>query len=106
MVRRAHPGSVVELVITRESTSVQLAEACLAASQASAVLLFTLNAHRDAAQRTALRESVAGARGVIGIAVGEPYDASALPEIGTYLACYDYSSAAFRAAITVIFGAR
>ena len=70
------------------------------------MLLVTLNAHRDEAQRAALREVIAGAQRVIGLAVGDPYDAAALPEIGTYLACYEYTPQALRATVRVLFGER
>ena len=102
-MRHTHPGSVVELVITREMTSAQLAQARQAVNEASTVLLVTLNAHRDAPQRAALQAVAADAQRVIGLAVGEPYDASALPEFGTYVACYDYSAEALRGTFNVIF---
>lgn len=76
---------------------------------ADIVLLATLNAHLDAAQCAALRTVLyegAGGERTIGIAVGNPYDAAALPEIGTYLATYEYTPPALCAAVEVLFGER
>ena len=40
----------------------------------------------------------------IGLAICDPYDARALPEVGAYLATYDYSPPALEAAASVLFG--
>jgi beta-N-acetylhexosaminidase len=103
-VRRAYPAAMLE-VLSPEATAARMEQARSVVSEASAVLLITLNAQRDAAQCGVLREVAAGARRVAGLAVGDPYDASALPEIGTYLTCYDYTLEAVRAALRVLRGA-
>ena len=42
---------------------------------------------------------------MIGVAVGNPYDAMALPEVRTWLATYDFLPPALEAAARVLVGA-
>jgi beta-N-acetylhexosaminidase len=81
-----------------------LAEAVQAAQAAEVTLLLTLNAHRDAQQLGLLRRVALSGRAVIGLALGNPYDAASLPDVGTYLATYEYSPPAGEAAAGVLFG--
>jgi beta-N-acetylhexosaminidase len=104
--RRVRGGIVGQTLLSPHATVEQREQARKAANDAAVVLLVTLNARRDEAQRAALREAIAGARRVIGVAVGDPYDAAALPEVGTYLACYEYAPEALRATVRVLFGQR
>jgi beta-N-acetylhexosaminidase len=86
-------------------TDVQVERALSALSAADAVILVTLNAHLDRAQQAIMRRlAAASSRPTLGIAVCDPYDAAALPEVRTYLATYDYSPPALRAAAAVLFG--
>jgi beta-N-acetylhexosaminidase len=103
-VRRHHPQGVVEVILAPDQPADDRERAREVIEAADVVLLVTLNAHRDAAQRAAFRAAIAGAQRVIGLAVGDPYDAAALPEVGTYLAAYEYGELALRAAADVIFG--
>lgn len=77
------------------------------ASRANVVLLLTRNAHlprqRAASQQTA-RALLATGRPLVGIAVCDPHDAMALPEIGTWLATYDYTLPALEAVARVVVG--
>jgi beta-N-acetylhexosaminidase len=43
-------------------------------------------------------------RPTIGLATCNPYDLSAFPELGTYLATYEYTVPALAAAVEVLFG--
>jgi beta-N-acetylhexosaminidase len=76
---------------------------------ADAVVLVTLNAHLDPMQREMLRRCAAAGREagrkVVGLAVCDPYDAGALPEIPTFLLTYEYSPPALEAAARALFGA-
>jgi beta-N-acetylhexosaminidase len=81
-----------------------LAAAIEAAQGADAVLLSSVNAHRDAAALGLMRQVAQPGRPVIGLALANPYDAAALPEIGTYLATYDYSQPAVAAAARILVG--
>jgi beta-N-acetylhexosaminidase len=80
-----------------------------AAQQAAAILVVTLNLHRDQARQQVIqglvRRVVADGKRAIGLAICDPYDARALPEVGTYLATYEYSPPALEAAASVLLGA-
>ncbi len=104
--RLASADNVGEALLGPHSTPEQREQARRMVGEASMVLLVTLNAQRDEDQRLALREAISGAKRVIGLAVGDPYDAVALPEVGTYLACYEYTPQAMTAAARVMFGER
>ncbi len=79
-----------------------------AVEAADLILLPTLNVSHDpvrlAALRALLSDGLVGRR-VIGIAIGAPYDAAALPMIPTYLATYEYTRPALDAAVDALFGA-
>ena len=51
-----------------------------------------------------MRSLVHAGRRVAGIAVRNPYDLLAFPELPTYLATYEYAPPALEAATRVIFG--
>ena len=77
------------------------------ARQADAVILMTCNAHlasRITSTRAIARVLLEAGRPVIGVAVGNPYDAMALPEVRTWLATYDFLSPALEAAARVLVG--
>lgn len=77
------------------------------AAQADIVILLTCNAHlpryRAASSATA-QALLATERPIVGVAVCDPYDAAALPEIPTWLATYDYTAPALKAAARVLTG--
>ncbi len=102
-LRRRHER-VRALTLSAGATDDDLADAVQAAQQATVVLAVTLNLHRDQEQRRIMRRVVAAGTHVIGLAVCEPYDASSLPEVGTYLATYEYSPPALEAAANILFG--
>ena len=67
-------------------------------------IVATVNAHLDEQQAECVRYLVSSGRRVIGIAVRNPYDLQAFPQLHTYLATYEYSQPALTAAVRVIFG--
>jgi hypothetical protein len=71
------------------------------ATEADALILLTCNAHLPrhlAASQTITRALLAACRPLVGVAVADPYDADALPQIPTWLATYDYMPPALVAA--------
>ena len=71
------------------------------ATEADVVILLTCNAHlpRHLTASQAVAQSLLSAgRPIIGVAVCDPHDADALPEIRTWLATYDYLAPALAAA--------
>jgi beta-N-acetylhexosaminidase len=81
-----------------------LDDALQAAHAADIILLSSVDGFRDAESLEAMRQVAQMRRPMIGLALGLPYDAASLPEIGSYLATYDYSQPALAAAARVLFG--
>jgi beta-N-acetylhexosaminidase len=75
-----------------------------AAQAADITLVSSVDAFRDAEALAKMRRIAPVGRPVIGLALGLHLDAEMLPEIGTYLATYDYSPPALAAAAGVLFG--
>ncbi len=109
---RQHYGQfldrVASLTLPPAATNEQVEDAVQAARRAAVVVALTLNLHLDRHQQQNVRRvvaaGVAAGKRVIGMAVGDPYDAFALPEIGTYLATYEYSGPALEAAARILVG--
>ncbi|HEY7019864.1 MAG TPA: beta-N-acetylhexosaminidase [Ktedonobacterales bacterium] len=100
-VRRYH-DQVRALVLTPASEALQ--DALQAARAADIILLTSVDAFRDTELLEVMRRVALVGRPVIGLALGLPYDAASLLEIGSYLATYDYSQPAQAAAASVLFG--
>jgi beta-N-acetylhexosaminidase len=73
---------------------------------ADIVLAITVNANLDPQQTALMQALCQSGQSVIGLAVHNPYDLIAFPQLGTYLATYEYSPPALTAAVRVIFGER
>jgi beta-N-acetylhexosaminidase len=101
-VRRFHPAATIECVVPGAEADLVRLEAD--AARADAVLLATINCHVDERQRAAALRIVSAAGRVVGLAACDPYDAGALPSVGTFLASYEYSAPALSAAVDVLFG--
>src|SRR5205085_7644924 len=69
-------------------------------------IVATVNAHLDEGQAEVVRYLVSSGRRVIGIAVRNPYDLLAFPQLRTYLVTYEYTRPALAAAARVLFGER
>ncbi len=69
-------------------------------------IVATVNAHLDEGQASVVRFLIANKRSVVGIAVRNPYDLQAFPQLRTYLATYEYTRPALVAAARVLFGER
>jgi beta-N-acetylhexosaminidase len=94
--------SLTESPSTQELTALQQT-----ACEAAVIVVPTCNAHlprnRTFAQTT-VQALVQTGRPLVGVAVCDPYDAAALPEISTWLATYDYTPPALSAAARVLLG--
>jgi beta-N-acetylhexosaminidase len=73
-------------------------------SENDVFVVATVNAHLDKEQAKVVRFLIASERRVIGIAVRNPYDLQAFPQLGTFLATYEYTRPALVAVARVIFG--
>lgn len=67
-------------------------------------IMATLNAHLDRLQADLMRDLLQTGRRVVGIAVGNPYDLLAFPELRSYLVTYEYTKPALEAAVRALFG--
>ena len=82
-------------------------DACGKLLQTSAIFIVaTVNAHLDEQQAELVRYFISSIRRIIVIAVRNPYDLQAFPQLRTYLATYEYTRPALVAAVRVLFGER
>ncbi len=75
-------------------------------SENDVVIVATVNAHLDEEQANVVRFLIDSKRRVMVIAVRNPYDLQAFPQLKTFLATYEYTRPALSAAARVIFGER
>jgi beta-N-acetylhexosaminidase len=73
-------------------------------SEADIFIIATVNAHLDEQQAELVRCLVSSGRRIIDIAVRNPYDLQAFPQLRTYLVTYEYTRPALVAAVQVVFG--
>lgn len=73
-------------------------------SDSDTYIAATVNAHLDEEQARPVRDLVEAGRRVIGLALRDPYDLRAFPQLHTYLACSEYTAPALQAAARVLFG--
>ena len=100
-----HRHSHVEtLTITAQTIQVEAAKLQQAVDRADLVIVVTANANQDSYQGRIVQQILHVGKPVIGIAAYNPYDLLAFPELGTYLATYEYTRPAFNAVARVLFG--
>ncbi len=75
-------------------------------SESDIFIVTTVNAHLDEGQAKLVRYLISSGRCVVGIAVHNPYDLLAFPQLRTYLVTYEYTRPALVAAVRVLFGER
>lgn len=79
-------------------------EVMAAVQDANIILAVTVNANLDEQQVNLMQALLQSGRPVIGLAVHNPYDLLAFPELATYLVTYEYTAPALTAAVRVLFG--
>lgn len=108
-LRLYHPNTDAA-ILPLGATASERAAFVAAVDTAEVVALVTLNARRDQAQAEALRQVAETARRlgrrVVGLAVGDPYDARVFPEVACFIATYEYTPAALTAAARILVGAQ
>jgi beta-N-acetylhexosaminidase len=103
--RHRHPHVIARgLPLRPDATACE--ELRRAAGEADLVLMATKNAHAHPEQAAAARAVREVAPRVIAVAVHNPYDLLAYPEIGTYLATYEHTAPAMEALAGVLWGER
>ncbi len=73
-------------------------------SESDIFIIATVNAHLDERQAELVRYLISSGRRIIAIAVRNPYDLQAFPQLRTYLVTYEYTRPALVAAVRVLFG--
>ncbi|HYX49497.1 MAG TPA: glycoside hydrolase family 3 N-terminal domain-containing protein, partial [Ktedonobacteraceae bacterium] len=100
-----HYHSRVELVSVPAGMLVDDCKMLLQRTRESDIfVLATLNANRDRQQAEIVNCLLSSGRYIIVIAMQNPYDLQAFPQLGTYLCTYEYSRPAIEAAVQVMFG--
>jgi beta-N-acetylhexosaminidase len=87
------------LLLLEEQSAIQQA-----ISEAALIIMATVNANLDAQQAALMHSLLASGKPVVGIAVHNPYDLAAFPDLSTYLVTYEYTAPALAAAVSVLFG--
>jgi beta-N-acetylhexosaminidase len=102
-LRQRHPNTDV-FALSDKSKAADYERLYRAAREAGATLMVTVNALLDARQSEVMRGLIATGCPLIGLAAYSPYDLLAFPELGAYLATYEYTQPAIAAAIRLLFG--
>jgi beta-N-acetylhexosaminidase len=97
-------ASVDTLVLTEQTLQADASNLWRAVDRADLIIVVTANANQDAYQAQIVQQLLHMKKAVIGIAAYNPYDLLAFPELGTYLATYEYTPPAFAAVARVLFG--
>lgn len=104
-IRRAGGAARVEVVAVEPVPSAGSAvRAARLAQDADVVVLGTYDLARSTEQQSLARALASTGRPVVGVALRGPYDASAAPEIGTFLAVYGDRPVQLAAAAEALFG--
>ena len=94
------------LLVPRDTTEADWAELLQTTRETDIFIVATVNAHLDERQAELVRYLISSGRRMIGIAVRNPYDLQAFPQLRTYLVTYEYTRPALVAAVRVLFGER
>ena len=102
-IRQRHPH--VQTIFTAVHPTAQECRELVATTNATDIIIMaTVNAHLDQHQAELMRCLVQSDRRVIGLAVRNPYDLLAFPQLRTYLVTYEYTQPALATAVRVLFG--
>ncbi|MBV9231364.1 MAG: hypothetical protein JOZ18_18790, partial [Chloroflexi bacterium] len=102
-IRQQH-GNVRALDISAHPTSGERKAMRRAARAADVIIMATVNANLDQQEAELMQALIQLERPIVGIALGNPYDLLAFPELRTYVATYEYTVPALTAAARTIFG--
>lgn len=101
IIGQHHPAVRILSIAPMEDAYRQLLQTT---SESDIFIVATVNAHLDERQAELVRYLVSSGRRIIGIAVRNPYDLLAFPQLRTYLVTYEYTRPALVAAVRVLFG--
>jgi beta-N-acetylhexosaminidase len=101
---RQHHEHMNTIYISPYLTYDEREEILRTAEASDLIIIATLNAHLDRQQAELMQCLIRSDRPIIGIAVGNPYDLLAFPQLRSYLVTYEYTEPALAAAVRVLFG--
>lgn len=102
-IRAEHPN-VREVALPGNPPAELLAAARQAAAAADAIVYAVRDGHQSPAHRALMAELVAAGKPVVVIGLGMPYELTAVPEIGTYIAAYGAGEPNLRGIGPLLFG--
>ncbi|HEX9412668.1 MAG TPA: glycoside hydrolase family 3 N-terminal domain-containing protein [Ktedonobacterales bacterium] len=97
-------GRVDALPLSLRPTAGEREQVAQRAAGADLIIVATKNAHLHPEQAEVVRRLVQTGRRVIGVAVHNPYDLVAFPELRTYVVTYEYTPPVMEAAARVLWG--
>ncbi|MBE3596038.1 MAG: glycoside hydrolase family 3 C-terminal domain-containing protein, partial [Hydrogenibacillus sp.] len=100
----SHHDNVTVMTYSPEPTDEEMEAIADTAANAAAILIGTMNAHLHQKQAEIVRRLIALGKPVIVIAMRNPYDLMAFPDVGAFLAAYEFTSPALSAAVQICFG--
>ncbi|MBO0778864.1 MAG: glycoside hydrolase family 3 C-terminal domain-containing protein [Ktedonobacteraceae bacterium] len=101
---RRRVSQVTALTIHETASQEEYAQLDQAVREADLVITVTLNASIDPRQAEIFQRVLSAGRQTIGVAVYNPYDLLAFPQLQSYLVTYECTTPALEAAIRVLFG--
>jgi len=102
-IRQRHAHTIARS-ITPALSQDDYEELLRVAHASSVIIVVTVNAYLDAQQVDVMRRLLQCERPLVGIAVYNPYDVLAFPELPTYLVTYECTEPALAAVVHVLFG--
>ena len=102
-IRQRHAHTIVR-AITLASSQYDYEELLQVARSSSVIIVVTVNAYLDGQQLDVMRRLLQIDRPIVCIAVYNPYDLLAFPQVPTYLVTYECTEPALAAAVHVLFG--
>jgi beta-N-acetylhexosaminidase len=102
-IRQRH-SNVDEITLPARPAEDDYQKVLQAATASDISILLTMDAYTNDSQRILMQRLAQSGRPVIDIAVHNPYDLLACPQLRTYLVTYEYTRPALTAAARVLFG--
>lgn len=103
-ILKRNPAATIHFLHDNESVESMPLQQKIA--HADTIIVCTINALRDPAQKTVMQHLITTGKPVIGLALFQPYDWQAFQSLDTYMVTYEFTRPAVDAALSVIFGER
>lgn len=101
---RQRHAKIEIMSISSSTTQEQQQKIDLIAGHFAMIIVVTVNANLDTHQGEVVQRLIQTGTPLIGLAIFNPYDLLAFPQLQTYLVTYEYTPPALAAAVRVLFG--